>query len=424
MINPSAEAAQLDAADPLSGLRARFALPTGPDGGPAVYLCGNSLGPMPVGATDEVAEVLQRWGRLGVRAHHEGTHPWLDYHRRFSASLARLVGAMPNEVVAMNSLTVNLHLLLASFYRPTAQRDRILMEVGAFPSDRHAVVSQLVWHGRDPAASLMEIEPREPLGRWQTSDFVDAITAAGNRLALVLLPGVQYRNGQVFDIRAITAAAHRVGAVVGFDLAHAVGNVPLTLHDDGADFAVWCHYKYVSAGPGAVGGAYVHSRHADRAEVPRLAGWWGHDPATRFAMGPEFRAMPGAEGWQVSNPPILSLAPLAAALAIFDDVGMPRLREKSNALDAFARRLIHARCGNRIDILTPEAQTERGCQLSLRVTAGRDRGRLTFERLESLGVIGDWREPDVIRIAPMPLYTSFADVDLAVRHLATALEGA
>ncbi len=424
MSSAERDAAALDAADTLASLREQFELPMGPDGTPAIYLCGNSLGPMPKAASAEVTSVLRHWSTLGVRGHHEGEHPWLVYHRRFTESLARLVGAEPLEVVAMNTLTTNLHLLLASFYRPSGMRDRILIEAGAFPSDRHAVASQLAWHGRSIEQALIEVSPRPPLGQWHTDDFIDAIEAAGQTLALVLLPGVQYRNGQVLDIGAITAAAHRVGAVAGFDLAHSIGNVPLTLHDDGVDFAVWCHYKYVSAGPGAVAGAFVHARHGTRADVPRLAGWWGHDLATRFKMGPEFHPSPGADGWQLSNPPILSLAPLAASLALFDAAGMDRLRSKSDALDGFARRLIRERCGERIEILTPDRAVERGCQLSLRVVAGRECGRRTFQRLESRGVIGDWREPDVIRIAPMPLYTRFCDVDRAIHLLAEALEDA
>jgi kynureninase len=421
MSNSNRDAATLDAADTLAPLRERFDLPVGPDGTPAIYLCGNSLGPMPKAAAAEVESVLRQWSTLAVHGHHQGEHPWLVYHRRFTESLARLVGAEPMEVVAMNTLTANLHLLLASFYRPSGMRDRILIEAGSFPSDRHAVASQLAWHHRSTEQSLIEVSPSTPLGQWSTHDFIAAIEAAGETLALVLLPGVQYRNGQVLDIAAITAAAHRVGAVAGFDLAHSVGNVPLTLHDDGVDFAVWCHYKYVSAGPGAVAGAFVHARHGTRSDLPRLAGWWGHDLATRFKMGPEFHPTPGADGWQVSNPPILSLAPLAASLAVFDDAGMERLRAKSDALDAFARQLIRDRCGARIEILTPDRPAERGCQLSLRVVGGRELGRRTFQRLESRGVIGDWREPDVIRIAPMPLYTRFADVDRAIHLLAEAL---
>jgi kynureninase len=421
MTNFYSEAAAYDAADPLATFRDRFCLPLGADGKPAIYLCGNSLGPMPKAAAEEVAAVMTQWSTLGVRGHHEGEHAWLVYHRRFTASLARLVGAHDSEVVAMNTLTVNLHLLLASFYRPTAIRHRILIEAGAFPSDRHAVTSQIDWHDRRPEDSLIEVVPSGPTEQWHTEDFVTAIEKAGDTLALVLLPGVQYRNGQALDIATITTAAHRVGALVGFDLAHAVGNVPLQLHEHGVDFAIWCHYKYVSAGPGAIGGAFVHDRHHVNVDLKRLTGWWGHDLATRFRMGPEFQAATGADGWQLSNPPILSLAPLAAALALFDKAGMTAMRAKSQALDAFARRLIAARCGSRIEILTPSASAARGCQLSLRVIGGREHGRRIFEHLTAHNVIGDWRDPDVIRLAPMPLYTQFAEVEVAVTRLAEAL---
>ena len=422
MTNPIARAAQWDAQDPLAAFRDRLLLPLTQQGEPAIYLCGNSLGPMPKAAQDEVAEVLASWSTRGVRGHHEGEHPWLVYHERFAPSLGRLVGASAQEVVAMNTLTVNLHLLLASFYRPTDSRFRILMEAGAFPSDRQALASQIEWHGYSPADALIEVAPTGPKGAWKTDDFIVAMETAGDTLAVVLLPGVQYRNGQVLDIAALTAAAHRVGATIGFDLAHAVGNIPLQLHAHDVDFAMWCHYKYVSGGPGAVGGAFVHERHGTRTDLPRLAGWWGHERSSRFQMGPNFQPTPGADGWQLSNPPILSLAPLAASLAIFDEAGMDRIREKSHALDRFARELIALRCGERIDILTPIDAGSRGCQLSLRVVAGREHGRRVFERLEAMGVIGDWREPDVIRLAPMPLYTRFIDVERATQCLAQALE--
>jgi kynureninase len=414
----------LDASDPLGSFRDRFHLPVGPNGDTAIYLCGNSLGPMPKAAADEVQEVLTQWSTLAVRGHHEGSHPWLTFHERFAPPLAKLVGAQSNEVVAMNTLTVNLHLLLTSFYRPAPIRHRVILEAGSFPSDRQAIASHIDWHGYSAENSLIEVQPADERGVWQTEQFISAIEEAGSSLALVLLPGVQYRNGQAFDLRAITRAAHSVGALAGFDLAHAVGNIPLQLHDDDVDFAAWCHYKYMSGGPGAVGGAFVHERHGSRSDLKRFAGWWGHDLATRFRMGPEFCPTPGADGWQLSNPPILSLAPLAASLAMFMEAGMDSLRAKSHALDAFARELIHVRCQDRIDILTPTDPKSRGCQLSLRVAAGRDAGRAAFERLSAAGVIGDWREPDVIRLAPMPLYTRFADVEIATRILSQAVAAA
>ena len=418
----AARAAALDAADPLKDFRARFRLPQRADGRPATYLCGNSLGPLPVAAEARVAGVLADWGRLAVRGHHTGGDPWMNVHERFAAPLARLVGAAPGEVVAMNTLTVNLHLLMMSFYRPTAARHRILIERCAFPSDRYAVVSQLRLRGLDPADSLIEVGPRAGEDLLREADLLEAIERAGPSLALVLLPGVQYLSGQLLDIVALTAAARRVGAAVGWDLAHAIGNVPLALHDSGADFAVWCSYKYLCGGPGAIAGAFVHERHSHDESLPRLAGWWGHDAATRFEMGPEFVPMPGAEGWQLSNPPVLGLAPLAAALELFDAAGLARLREKSLALTGFLRELIERLCAGRIGVITPIADAEHGAQLSLRVRDGR--GPLVFERLAAAGVIGDWRAPDVIRLAPAPLYNGFAEVESAAQHLARALKAA
>jgi kynureninase len=418
---PSAEALALDRGDALAACRERFRLPLAPDGRPAIYLCGNSLGPMPVDAEARVREVLEVWARLAVHGHHGGPDPWLHYHAQFAAPLARLVGAAPGEVVAMNTLTVNLHLLLVSFYRPTRARHRVLIERPAFPSDRYAVVSQLRFHGYAPQEALVEVGPRDGEDLLRTEDIVAAIERAGDSLALVLLPGVQYLTGQVLDVAAITRVARRHGAVVGWDLAHAIGNVPVALHDSGADFAVWCHYKYLCAGPGAGAGAFVHERHARDATLPRFAGWWGHDEATRFEMGPEFRPTAGAEGWQQSNPPILSFAPLVASLAAFEAAGPSRLRAKSLALTAFARRLIEARLAGRITIVTPAADAERGCQLSLRVAGGAAVGRRAFANLTQRGVIGDWREPDVIRLAPAPLYNRFAEVERAVAVLEAAL---
>ncbi|HUO80146.1 MAG TPA: kynureninase [Steroidobacteraceae bacterium] len=418
---PSAAARAADGADALAAFRERFRLPLAPDGERAVYLCGNSLGPMPVAAAERVAEVLELWATLAVRGHHSGPAPWMHYHAQFAAPLARLVGAAPGEVVAMNTLTVNLNLLLVSFYRPTRARHRILIERPAFPSDRYAVVSQLRFHGYAPEEALLEVGARPGEELLRTEDIVAAIERAGATLALVLLPGVQYLTGQVLDVEAITRAARRQGALVGWDLAHAIGNVPVALHDAGADFAVWCHYKYLCGGPGAAAGAFVHERHGRDAGLPRFAGWWGHDAATRFAMGPDFVPMAGAEGWQQSNPPVLALAPLAAALAEFDAAGLGRLRAKSLALTAFARQLIAARLAGRIAIITPAADAERGCQLSLRVAGGPEPGRRAFAALTAHGVIGDWREPDVIRLAPAPLYNTFAEVERAVALLGQAL---
>jgi kynureninase len=420
----SAEALALDAADALAGFRARFRLPLGPDGRPAIYLCGNSLGPLPVEAEARIEELLGRWATLAVRGHHAGPEPWMTYHEQFAGPLARLVGASPAEVVAMNTLTVNLHLMLVSFYRPTPGRHRILIERSAFPSDRYAVVSQLAFHGHTAAQSLIEVGPRAGEDLLRDEDIIATIEREGPALALVLLPAVQYLTGQVLDVGAISRTARRQGARVGWDLAHAVGNVPLALHDSDADFAVWCNYKYLCGGPGAVGAAFVHERHGFAPELPRFAGWWGHDAATRFAMGPDFLPAHGADGWQLSNPPVLALAPLAAALRLFDEAGLPRLRTKSLALTGRARELLERRCAGQLTIVTPRASAQHGAQLSLRLSGGAARGRRVFAALAAAGVIGDWREPDIIRLAPAPLYNSFAEVDLAVARLAAELASA
>lgn len=402
-----AEALARDAADPLAPFRGEFLVP--PHGkGEQVYLCGNSLGLQPRATRQALLDELDDWRDLAVEAHFRGRHPWMPYHAEVRDHLAELVGAQAGEVVAMNSLSVNLHLMMVSFYRPTAQRPAILIEQGAFPSDRYAVESQIRFHGFDPAEALIELAPDEPGGTLSFDAIARALDTHGPRIALVLLPGVQYLTGQVLDLRAITELAHRKGCVVGFDLAHAVGNVPVNLHDSHADFAVWCHYKYVNSGPGAVAGCFVHERHA-LTPRPRFAGWWGHDQATRFHMGPQFAPTPGAEGWQLSNPPILALAPLRVSLEIFHRAGLGRLREKSRDLTGWLAQLIQRELGDVLDILTPAAPERRGCQLSLRVQGPRDAGRALFEHLAAQGIVGDWREPDVIRVAPTPLYNRYSD---------------
>ena len=403
-----AHAAALDAADPLRGFRDEFHLPLH-DGAPQAYFVGNSLGLQPKGVRAHVEQVLEKWATEAVEGHFTGDAQWMTYHALVRDGLARVVGAQPDEVVAMNSLTVNLHLLLVSFYRPTRERPAILLEAGSFPSDRYALESQVRFHGFDPATDLIEVEPDAPDGTVSMAAIEHAIATHGHRLALVLWPGVQYRTGQAFDLGAITRLAHAVGAIAGFDLAHAVGNLPLRLHDDGADFAVWCHYKYLNAGPGAVAGAFVHERHA-RTQRPRFAGWWGNDEATRFRMGPAFTPTPGADGWQLSNPPILGLAPLRASLALFDRATLPALRAKSERLTGYLEQLIDADLRDVLQVVTPRDAARRGCQLSLRVAGGRTRGRALFEFLAARGVLGDWREPDVIRISPVPLYNTFGDV--------------
>jgi kynureninase len=403
-----AHAAALDASDPLRDSRDDFLIPHH-DGAPMAYFVGNSLGLQPRGARAHVEAVLGKWEHEAVEGHFTGDAQWMGYHELVRESLARLVGAKPVEVVAMNTLTANLHLLMVSFYRPSRERPAILIEAGAFPSDRHATASQVAFHGFDPSTDLIEVAPDEPNGTISMAAIERAIDANRDRLALVLWPGVQYRTGQAFDLREIARLARSAGANCGFDLAHAVGNVDVALHDSGADFAAWCHYKYVNSGPGAVAGAFVHERHAHE-DLPRFAGWWGHDPATRFRMGPDFVPAAGADGWQLSNPPILAMAPLRASLELFDRAGMPTLRAKSASLTGYLEALIDERLADVLDVVTPRDPARRGCQLSLRVRGGRDQGRALFDHLAARGVLGDWREPDVIRISPAPLYNSHTDV--------------
>ncbi|GAA0709865.1 kynureninase [Dyella marensis] len=397
-----------DAADPLRAFRDEFLIPPH-QGRDSHYFCGNSLGLQPRAVREALNAELDDWGALAVEGHFKVRLPWLDYHEFVRDDLAALVGALPSEVVAMNTLGVNLHLMMVSFYRPTLERHAILIEAGAFPTDRYAVESQIRFHGFSPALSLIELQPDEPNGTLSMEAIERALAEHGERIALVLLPGVQYRTGQAFDLKAITALAHAQGCAVGFDLAHAVGNLPLQLHDSGADFAVWCSYKYLNSGPGAVAGAFVHERHAHTEHLPRFAGWWGHDKQSRFRMGPEFVPMPGADGWQISNPPILSLAPLRVSLQIFQRAGMAQLREKALRLTGYLEWLVQTQLGDVLESVTPREPSRRGSQLSIRVQGGRERGRALFQYLMDHGIVGDWREPDVIRISPTPLYNRFED---------------
>jgi kynureninase len=396
-----------DDRDPLHVLRGEFLIPPHA-GGEQTYLVGNSLGLQPRGVRQALLDELDDWARLGVEGHLHARHPWLPYHREVRDGLAELVGAEPAEVVAMNSLTANLHLLMVSFYRPTPERHAILIERNAFPSDRDLAASQIRFHGYDPAEALIELDADEAGGTISMTAIERALGEHGQRIALVLWPGVQYLTGQNFDLASITRLARTQGCMVGFDCAHAAGNIDLALHDSGCDFAAWCSYKYLNAGPGAVAGAFVHARHA-QAKLPRFEGWWGRNQATRFEMRPEFDPAPGAEGWQLSNPPILALAPLRVSLALFHRAGMQRLRDKSKRLTAYLAWLIETQLGDALEILTPSEPERRGAQLSLRVHAGRDAGKSLFEHLVARGVLGDRREPDVMRIAPAPLYNTFAD---------------
>jgi kynureninase len=407
-MKPTLEYARtLDEADVLHAFRGRFAIPTDSNGAQLLYLCGHSLGLMPVAARQLVNQELDDWARLAVLGHEQATRPWIPYHENLAAGLAYLSGARPDEVVAMNSLTVNLHLMLASFYRPTGRRVKILIEAGAFSSDRHAVASQLAWHGRDARTDLIELTPEGRSEVISEQAIEDCLKRHGDEIALVLWPGVQFRTGQAFDLARIVSAAHRAGCIAGLDLAHSIGNMPLALHDYAADFAVWCSYKYLNAGPGAIGGCFVHERNISAAPASRLQGWWGHEAATRFRMEPRFAAEAGAAAWQISNPPILSAAPLLASLELFQQAGIERLREKSNALSSFLELLLQPL---ELELITPRTPASRGCQLSIRILGERSRGRRVLDRLGELGVICDWREPDVIRVAPVPLYNRFAEV--------------
>lgn len=399
-------AASLDEADSLKHFRERFLIPKAADGSDAIYFTGNSLGLQPKTTRAYIEAELDDWARLGVEGHLHAAHPWLPYHEFLTEKMARVVGGLPIETVVMNSLTVNLHLMLVSFYRPEGKRRKIIIEKGSFPSDRYAVESQLKFHS--VADGLIELAPGEGDTTLRTDDILDAIERVGDELALVMLGGVNYYTGQAFDMEAITDAGHRAGAIVGFDLAHAAGNLELKLNDWNVDFAVWCSYKYLNAGPGGIAGAFVHERHARDFNLPRFAGWWGHNKETRFLMGPDFVPLEGAEGWQISNPPIFQMAALRASLDIFDEATMSALRTKSVKLTAHLERLLREIGSDRIEIITPSDPQQRGCQLSIRV---KDAKGGLFDAITARGVIADWREPDVIRVAPVPLYNTFKDAE-------------
>ncbi|MFM2190596.1 MAG: kynureninase [Bacteroidota bacterium] len=402
-------AAEMDAKDPLASWRDQFLFPSiGRDR--SIYFCGNSLGLQPKATAEFVNQELEDWNKLGVEGHMHARKPWFPYHEFLRESTARLVGALPHEVVVMNSLTTNLHLLMVSFYRPDKKRFKIIFENGPFSSDRYVFESQARFHGFDPAEALVELKLRDGEETHRNEDVIQAIRDCGDSLALVLIGGVNYYTGQLFDMATITHEAHAVGAIAGFDLAHATGNVPLQLHDWDVDFAAWCSYKYLNAGPGAVGGVFVHDRHADNKNLPRFAGWWGNDPDTRFTMPTEFIPRKGADGWQLSNAPVFSMAALRASMELFDRAGMTALREKSRQLTAFLEFVVNEINNtvvgiNHIRILTPKEW--RGCQLSLVVSKN---GKAIHDQLLASGVIADWRHPDVIRVAPVPMYNSFTDV--------------
>ena len=401
-----ANGSSLKSVKSVQDFRSRFHIPKTPDDNDVIYLTGNSLGLQPKTARKYIEEELEDWASLGVEGHLHARHPWLPYHEFVTEPMASVVGALPGETVVMNSLTVNLHLMMVSFYRPAGKRRKIVIEKGAFPSDQYAVESQLKFHGSGKD-NLIELAPREGETCLRTEDILDTIEGNGDEIALVMMGGVNYYTGQAFDVKAITEAGHRVGALVGFDLAHAAGNLELHLHDWDVDFAVWCSYKYLNAGPGGIAGAFVHERHARAFDIPRFTGWWGHNKQTRFLMGPDFDPLPGAEGWQLSNPPIFQLAALRASLEIFDEVGMADLRSASIQLTGHLEKLLKEIDNDRISIITPSDPSQRGCQLSIRV---KDADKTLFEAITARGVIADWREPDVIRVAPVPLYNDLADV--------------
>ncbi len=411
-------AQSLDEEDPLREFSEEFHFPRIGDK-KAVYLIGNSLGLQPKKTKEVILEELDDWATLAGEGHVHARRPWMHYHKLSKAYLAEIAGALPNEVVAMNQLTVNLHLMMVSFYRPSRERFKIIAEAGAFSSDQYAIESQLAFHGINATDGLIELKPRPSEFTLRTEDIVARIRENAKELALVLIGGVQYYTGQFFDLPAITRAGHEAGAIVGFDLAHAIGNVPLRLHDDNVDFAVWCSYKYLNSGPGAIAGAFVHQNHAKQFDLPRFAGWWGHDEEERFRMLKGFKPMPGVDGWQTSNVPILQAAAHLAALEIFHRAGMSRLREKSRLLTGYLEYLLLQIDAEKkfFSIITPNDPDARGCQLSIYMKAGKE----PFSKLIAKGVIADWREPDVIRVAPTPLYNSFEDVFAFAQALKQAL---
>ncbi len=416
--NTQAFADELDKNDRLSKFRNQFLFPV-INGKQSIYFCGNSLGLQPKNTRNFIEQELEDWKNLGVEGHMHAKHPWFPYHEFLRDATARLVGGLPHEVVVMNSLTANLHFLMVSFYRPTAKRYKIIFEKGPFSSDRYALETQVKFHSNrggqqlfDASKALIELEPLPGEHTHRTEDILKVIAEHANELALVMIGGVNYYTGQLFDMKAITEAANKMGAVVGFDLAHATGNAELKLHEWNVDFAAWCSYKYLNAGPGAVGGAFVHDKHANNTELPRFAGWWGNEPDTRFTMPLDFIPKMGADGWQVSNAPVFSMAALRASMEIFDEAGMNSLIEKSKSLTSYLEFIINdinSKCQgiNHVEIITPPV--ERGCQLSTVISKN---GKKIHDYLGSKGVISDWRHPNVIRIAPVPLYNSFNDVYL------------
>ncbi len=397
----------LDQEDPLKSYRAKFHFPTQKNGQPYIYLCGNSLGLQPKTTKEAVLQELNDWKHMGVEGHFHAKNPWLPYHEFLTEAMARVVGASPEEVIVMNTLTANLHFMMISFYRPDNKRRKIMIESDAFPSDKYAAQSQIRMHGFDPDQDLIELKPREGEVCLRSEDIKKTIFENKDELALVLLGNTNYYTGQYFDMQTISTWAHEVGSRVGFDCAHGAGNVPLELSASGCDFAVWCNYKYLNAGPGGMGGAFINKKHLNKVDIPRLEGWWGHNKETRFKMRDAFEPMPTAEAWQLSNPPILAMSAVWASLKIFDSAGINKLRKKAIKLTSYLEALVKTLGEDTVDIITPTSPMERGSQLSIRV---KNADKQLFDSITEKGVIADWREPDVIRVAPVPLYNSYSDV--------------
>ncbi len=414
-----AYAKEQDKHDPINRFREKFHIPKDKKGNDIVYLCGNSLGLQPKNTQKYIQEELDDWAKLGVEGHTEAQHPWMPYHELLTNTMAKIVGAKPREVVMMNTLTTNLHLLMVSFYQPTKTKYKIVIESDAFPSDKYAVESQLDFHGFDKKEGLILWKPRKGEDLCRIEDLENILADKGDEIALILIGTTNYYTGQSFPIKEITELGHKHKCVVGFDLAHGAGNIQPDLHKNGPDFAVWCSYKYLNSGPGSLGGLFVHERHAKNPKLKRFTGWWGHNKKTRFNMRQEFDVLPGAEGWQLSNPPILSMAAIRASLDIFEEAGFDNILAKQKKLTGYLEFLLHDLKNDRISIITPSNPEERGCQLSLAV---QDADRSLHDKLTKAGVISDWREPDVIRVAPAPLYNSFEDVFLMVERLKKCLE--
>lgn len=411
-------AQEMDEKDPLGSFRDKFYIPKQENGSDCIYLCGNSLGLQAKDTKAALEQELEDWKSYGVEGHFHAKNPWMPYHEFLTVAMANVVGAKPSEVVVMNTLTVNLHLMMVSFYNPVGNRKKIVIEADAFPSDKYAVESQIRFHGHDPAECMIELKARDGEVCLREEDIEKSIKEEGKDIALILLGNTNYYTGQYFDMKKITAWGHAQGCMVGFDCAHGAGNLPLNLHDSGCDFAVWCSYKYLNSGPGSLGGVFVHERHA-HTDLPRFEGWWGHDKTTRFKMRDGFEPIPGVEAWQLSNPPILSMAAIWASLKIFEEAGMSRLREKAILLTAYLEFLVKQIGEAYISIITPTDPEQRGCQLSIQV---KNADKTLYENISAKGIIADWREPDVIRVAPVPMYNSFSDVHAFAHILKDEIE--